>query len=105
MHAAIQTWFLSPRISRISTYQFLIPPHHKLPVRHPRFRFHVRDVGAWGEVVDVEGAAHVVHGEDGEELALHVGDGDGLHITTTVSTKIYFIMQNLTAKFREISYP
>ena len=30
---------------------------------------------------------------------------DGLHITTTVSTKIYFIMQNLTAKFREISYP
>ena len=65
----------------------------------------MRDVGAGGKVADVEGAAYVVHGEDGEELSMHVGDGDGLYITTTVSTKIYFIMQNLTAKFREISYP
>ena len=37
------------------------------------------DIHAGGEVVDVEGVAHVVHGENGEELALHVGDGDGLH--------------------------
>ena len=55
------------------------PPHHKLPVHHPRFRLHVYDVRAGGELVDVEGAAHIVHGEDGEELTLHVSDGDGLH--------------------------
>ena len=29
--------------------------------------------------MDVEDAAHVVHGEDSEELPLHVGNGDGLH--------------------------
>ncbi len=28
--------------------------------------------------MDIEGAAHVVHGEDDEELTLHVGDGNGL---------------------------
>ena len=37
----------------------------------------MRDVGAGGEVVDVEGAAHVVDGEEGEDSALHVGHGDG----------------------------
>ena len=55
------------------------PPHHKLPVGVARSGVDVRDVGAGGEVADVEDAAHVVHGEDSEELPLHVGNGDGLH--------------------------
>jgi len=37
----------------------------------------MRDVGTRGEVADVEGATHVVDGEEGEDSALHVGHGDG----------------------------
>ena len=37
----------------------------------------MRDVGAGGEVVDLEGAAHVVDGEEGENGALHVGHRNG----------------------------
>lgn len=44
---------------------FLIPPHHKLHIVDSRLGLHMRDVGAGGEVVDVEGAAHVVDGEEG----------------------------------------
>ena len=32
-----------------------LPPHHKLPVHHPRFRLHVRDVRTEGEGADVNG--------------------------------------------------
>jgi hypothetical protein len=39
----------------LTTNYLLLPPHHKLPVHHPRFRLHVRDVRAGGEVADVNG--------------------------------------------------
>ena len=44
---------------------FLIPPHHKLHIVDSRLGLHMRDVGAGGEVVDVEGTAHIVDGEEG----------------------------------------
>lgn len=59
------------------TTQLLIPPYHKLHIADPRLGLHMRDVGTRGEVVDVEGTAHVVDGEEGEDGALNIGHGDG----------------------------
>ena len=47
------------------TTQLLIPPYHKLHIADSRLGLHVREVGAGGEVVDVEGATHVIDGEEG----------------------------------------
>ena len=49
----------------------MLSPHHKLPLGTARSGVDMGDIHAGGEVVDVEGVAHVVHGENGEELALH----------------------------------
>ena len=47
-------FFIFGRFSQLLTTNCL-PPHHKLPIYHPRFRLHVRNVRAGGEVADVNG--------------------------------------------------